>query len=82
MWIRCREASRLISESMDRRLPLKEEWALHMHLWICNMCRNYKKQLRILRQLVNHWWEGSDHDSNAVLPQDAKERLKLRLKAR
>jgi hypothetical protein len=48
----CRDAARLLSESMDRRLPLAERVGLRIHLLLCGLCRRYGRQLVFLRRLV------------------------------
>lgn len=48
----CREASRLISEGLDRDLTLKERWALKLHTILCASCRKFAKQMRLLRGVL------------------------------
>lgn len=48
----CRDAARLLSESMDRRLPLAERVGLRIHLVLCGLCRRYGRQLVFLQRLV------------------------------
>ena len=50
--INCREATRLISQSMDGRLPWLRRLALRVHLLYCVWCRRYAVQLKFLRQAV------------------------------
>lgn len=45
----CKEASRLVSEGLDRELTTKELWALRIHTFLCSACRNFAKQMRLLR---------------------------------
>lgn len=55
----CRDASRLISQSMDQRLPWSQRAALRSHLWICRLCRRYHGQLQHLRVALRECpWEG------------------------
>jgi len=44
----CKEATRLLSEALDRRLLLSERVALCFHLFICKLCRRYARQIRVL----------------------------------
>lgn len=53
--LNCRDASRLISESLDRRLTWSEKINIVIHLALCRNCRQYKRQLKQLRQQINHW---------------------------
>ncbi len=41
----CKQASQLISQSLDRRLSGRERWSLRFHLIICYMCTRFSKQL-------------------------------------
>ena len=52
MMLSCKEASRLLSQAMDRRLPLWERVRLRLHLAICDACSNFSRQIRFLRQAV------------------------------
>ena len=51
----CREVSELVSQSLDRRLGLVERSRLHMHLRVCDACRNFRRQMAFLRKAArNH----------------------------
>ena len=52
MKLSCKEASRLLSQSMDRELSLGEQTRLRLHLTLCDACRNFNRQLKQLRQAV------------------------------
>ena len=52
MKLSCREASRLLSQSMDRKLRLGERARLRVHLALCDACSNFKRQLQALRKGV------------------------------
>ena len=45
----CKEASRLLSEAMDRKLSLGEHLQLKFHLAMCEGCRNFGRQMNFLR---------------------------------
>jgi hypothetical protein len=47
--LKCKDASRLRSQSQDRRLTLGEKMGLRVHLWICNSCREFSRQLQLIR---------------------------------
>ncbi len=55
--LKCRDASRFIAESADRGLTWDERWALRVHLVTCDPCRRFKKQLRILSQIISRFGE-------------------------
>lgn len=48
----CREASRLISESMDRELSRREKWALCFHTILCTACRRFAQHVALIRQVI------------------------------
>jgi len=48
----CKEASRLISEGMDRRLSVTERITLRLHLGICDACTRFTSQVQFLRRAL------------------------------
>ena len=52
MMLTCKEATRLASQGLDRRLGLAERVALRLHLAICDGCSNFKKQVAFLRKAM------------------------------
>lgn len=46
----CREATRLVSQGLDRRLGVAERLALRLHLLICDGCTTFSKQAAFLRR--------------------------------
>jgi putative zinc finger protein len=52
MKINCKEASRLISQSMDERLSFGQRLRLRLHLLLCDACRNFKSNMQLLRRGV------------------------------
>ena len=52
MRLSCKEASRLLSQAMDRNLPLWDRVRLRLHLVACDACANFSRQLRFLRRAV------------------------------
>jgi hypothetical protein len=81
--LRCREISRLFSESMDRELPLRQKLQVWMHMAMCRLCSGFARQLRLLRQAARENPERllpGASDSEATLPEDARERIKAALR--
>ena len=53
--LNCKQVSKLVSHSMDRRLGWLERWRLGMHLKVCEGCRNFQSQMGFLRSAIrNH----------------------------
>ena len=48
----CKEATRLVSQGLDRELATGERIALRVHLAICAGCRNVNRQLSFLRRAI------------------------------
>lgn len=48
--ITCKDASRLQSQAQDRRLSWTERFGLRLHLLICDNCRRFARQLKLIRQ--------------------------------
>jgi hypothetical protein len=50
----CREASRLISESLDRELSRRERWSLRFHTLLCRACQRFARQTKLIREALTH----------------------------
>jgi len=48
----CKEASRLVSQGLDRRLGFGKRLRLRVHLAICDGCSNFRKQMDFLHKAV------------------------------
>jgi predicted anti-sigma-YlaC factor YlaD len=48
----CKEVHRLTSEGLDRELSMLERARVHLHLLVCEACRNFDSQMRILRRAM------------------------------
>ena len=48
----CKEASRLVSQGLDRDLGLAARARLRLHLAICEGCTNFKQQMDFLRRAL------------------------------
>jgi len=71
----CKQASKLISQSLDRPLTWSEKLQLKLHLLICNPCTQFKRQLNMLRTALHRIRYGIEHDSTIKLPLDVKNRI-------
>ncbi len=76
----CKKISLLVSESLDRELPLHQRIGIRIHLLMCKLCTRYKKQLLILREAARlHNKHYHDIDPDVTLPPEARERMKRSL---
>ena len=53
----CKEASRLISQSMERKLTLAQRATLRLHLSACQACARFWAQLNSLRAAMRKYRE-------------------------
>lgn len=75
----CKEITRLVSESLDRKLPWHDRLAVRFHLVVCGLCSRFQKQMRFLRAAVRRHAaaiEDSEIPSGATLSPEAKDRIK------
>ena len=59
----CRQATRLMSEGMDRPLRLGERLHLRLHLAFCRGCWAFKRQTAFLRRASRAFVRLSDDDA-------------------
>jgi len=50
MKMSCKEATRAISDGLDRKLGMAERLKLRAHLFICHYCTDFFTQTRFLRK--------------------------------
>ncbi len=76
----CKEVSRRVSESMDRRIPLYQRLLIRMHLLMCRYCARFRRQLMFIRELCrSRKLDENLPDKLAHMPPDARERIKQAL---
>jgi hypothetical protein len=83
--LRCREVSKLVSESMERNLPLGTRVQVRMHLMLCRFCAGFARQIRLLRRAARQSPErlaGAPASPEATLSQEARERIKAALRGK
>ncbi len=71
----CKQASQLLSQSLDRKLSAKERLFLQLHLLICKYCKRFGIQIRILRTALKKLSVNVESDENVRLPSDARARI-------
>lgn len=57
--LKCRDATRLLSEELERKLTLREVLGLRFHTLECTNCRNFGRQIKTLRQLSRSYAQGA-----------------------
>ena len=71
----CKQASQLISQSLDKKLNWQERFALRLHLFICKYCLRFSQQLNALRVALKRVSEAVENDTNITLPSETKARI-------
>lgn len=79
----CKEVSQLVSELLDRQLPLWQRVQVRMHLFMCRFCSRFRKQTLFLRAAARHYLsavEMTENGSGTALSLEASNRIKKSLK--
>ena len=76
----CREASLAQSEKLDHPLPMARRLGLRLHLLLCQWCRRYGNQLRLLRRAARQREATPAPGDSPSLSPTARDRIKRRLR--
>ena len=71
----CKDASQIISQSLDRKLTLRERFQLQIHLVLCKFCKRFSQQLEIMCVNVRAVVNSVESDNTIKMPSSAKERI-------
>ncbi len=71
MMKKCRGATRLMSDALERPLTGAEKMALRTHLLMCGSCRNFSRQVLELRNFARHFSHQPDVADDAAGKPDA-----------
>ncbi len=80
----CKEVSRLLSESMERKLSFWERIGLWFHLSMCKLCKGFSKDLQQLREAARRHAQHVESDAtdlDAALSSESRERMKRALES-
>ena len=78
----CQETSRLVSDAMDRRLPLFRRLLLRLHLRMCKYCRRFEQQLLKMREISRRLDRHIETlDPSITLSEEARERMRKALRS-
>jgi hypothetical protein len=83
--LECCEITRLVSEGLDRQLPLAQRLAVKVHMLYCTACRRYRGQLRALGEAIRRLSQALDDEQLAALPHlspQARERIQRAISGR
>ena len=71
----CKNASQIISQSLDRSLTIRERFALQLHLLICKYCKRFSQQLQTIRVNLKLTASAIENDDTIKMPANAKQRI-------
>ena len=77
---KCRDITRLLSESMDNPLPLLMRFRLRLHFLMCCYCKRYCEQLHYMRKAHRSFHNCSANVPCVPLPDAVKEQIKSLLR--
>lgn len=75
LMLTCKQASQIISQSLDNPLSWSDRVKLKFHLFMCNACNRFNQQLRLLSGAVQKLKSDTENDKSIHLPLDAKVRI-------
>ncbi|BAM04257.1 anti-sigma factor family protein [Phycisphaera mikurensis] len=80
----CREASRLGSDALDRRLAVREALAVRLHRSLCTSCRRFGRQLEAMDRALHRVTVRAGpppRPTRPTLSREARGRIRRRLAA-
>ena len=75
LMLTCKQASQIISQSLDNPLSRSDRMKLKFHLFICNACTRFNQQLRLIKDAVQRIKFDTENDTSIQLSLDAKVRI-------
>jgi hypothetical protein len=72
----CRDITRMMSDAMDRRLPLRKRLAIRFHRLICIWCDRYYRHLQVIHNASPDFPLHLDDVSTEELSVEAKDKIK------
>jgi predicted anti-sigma-YlaC factor YlaD len=77
----CKDISKLVSQSLDRKLPLRLRMEIRLHLMMCSICRTYRKRLFFIHNLLQRPESlSAETDHSRHLSPEAESRIKAVLR--
>ena len=71
----CKQASQLISQSLDRSLTLRERLSLKLHLFICEFCKRFSQHMRTICVALKQMTNSIESNDGIEMPSAAKSRM-------
>jgi len=64
MSLTCKEVARLVSEGLDRELPVEKQALLRAHYAICRGCSNLRDRMAFLRRAMRNLKDAGGADGD------------------
>jgi hypothetical protein len=80
----CKQMTRQLGESLDRKHTWRERLIMKLHLFTCEACERYLEQIAFLKSAAHAHGERSPDAaefSNATLSSESRERIKALLRS-
>jgi hypothetical protein len=75
LMLTCKQASQIISQSLDNPLSRSDRMKLKFHLFICNACTRFNQQLHLIKTAVQRMKLETENDTTIQLTVEAKARI-------
>ena len=75
LMLTCKQASQIISQSLDSPLSWSDRMRLKFHLSICDACTRFNQQLRLLSTAVKRIIQTTESDNTIQLSLETKARI-------
>jgi hypothetical protein len=75
LMLNCKQASQLVSESLDGPLSWSDRFSLRLHLFICDACTRFNRQLHVIKNAVLRMKFETEHDASIQLSLAAKAKI-------
>ncbi len=75
LMLTCKQASQIISQSLDNPLSRSDRMKLKFHLFICNACTRFNQQLHLIKTVAQRMKHETENDDTIQLTVEAKARV-------
>jgi len=79
LMLNCKQASQIISQSLDNPLSWSDRTKLKFHLFLCKACNRFRQQLRLLGDAIKRIKNDTENDKSIELSLEAKARISHRI---
>lgn len=73
--MKCKQASVLISQSLERKLNWREKLSIKFHVMICVACRMFKSHLEVMSRVLKKQVRDVEVNQSVKLSNEARGRI-------